>query len=176
MYSWVFLKQTPNWDDVAATMGALAEKKMYDAENNAANLHTQFGYVKNYCSAEKIQQWRQRSISFTDRWIETFKHLQDEDIEFNEIATIIEYVLCLPGTTAPVERVFSSVNKSWTDDKTRLHIDTLKAMLFAKYNIDASCQAFFEMLKTQPALLRKIAQSEKYDKNKETAMEVEPSA
>lgn len=104
----------------------LQAKNIYDAEKNATALHTQFGYVKNYCSREKIQDWHQKKVPVADRWVEIFQHFDAEDCEFDEIATIVEYIMCLPGSTAPVERIFAVVNKLWTEEKTRLHVRSLQ--------------------------------------------------
>lgn len=54
-----------------------------------------------------------------------FLRMSGMNIEYDEILKIIELILCLPGTTASVERVFSSMNKTWTKEKTRLQNDTL---------------------------------------------------
>lgn len=93
MFSWALLKQTPKWDAVNAVMTALHAKKIYDAEKNASNLHTQFGFVKNYCSSQKIMEWNEKKIPMADRWVEIFQNLNAVDCDFCEIATIIEYIL-----------------------------------------------------------------------------------
>lgn len=95
----------------------LQDDKLYDADKNATKLHTQFRYVKNYCTDEKIAQWKKDHVSTANRWVEIFKHLDKNDCEYTEMAKIIEYILCLPGTTASVERIFADVNKTWTPEK-----------------------------------------------------------
>ena len=53
---------------------------------------------------------------------------------------VAEYALSLPGTNAATERVFSSINKIWTSEKTQLNIKTLK------YNLTNSCEKFHHIL------------------------------
>lgn len=171
MFAWVNLKFKPQWNSVEAAMTRLSEKKLYDAEVNACELHKQFGYVKNYCTEDKIKQWRETKTTVTSRWVEIFCHLRAEDCEFKDVAEIVEYVLCLPATSASVERVFSAMNRTWTEEKTRLNIETLKAILMIKYNLKFSCTEFYTYLKTQPTLLRQIAGTEKYKRKRDSADE-----
>ncbi|MGH0141232.1 UNVERIFIED_CONTAM: hypothetical protein FKN15_073117, partial [Acipenser sinensis] len=49
---------------------------------------------------------------------------------YKALAKAVEFVLCLPGTSAPVERVFSLMNAAWSPDKACLSVTTIKAMLF----------------------------------------------
>lgn len=135
MFYWVTSELSPQWKDVEAAMNRLSDQKLYDAQTNATTLYKQLGYVKNYCTEQKIAEWREKSVSVVDRWLESFNHLLDQSCEYKEIARMIEYVMCLPATSASVERVFSAMNKSWTQEKTRLNIETLTAILMIKFNL-----------------------------------------
>lgn len=143
-------------------MNKLSEVNLYNANENAADLHTQFRHVKNYCTSLKITQWKDGHVSIVNRWVEIFNHLNGLDYEYKEMATIIEYILCLPGTSASVERIFSVVNKTWTSEKTRLEIETLKAILVVKCNMKYPCVDFYKYLMTKPQLIRQISSNDKY--------------
>lgn len=162
IFSWAALRKCPNWKDVEAIMHNLEGKKLYDAEENAVKLHRQFGYVKNYCSDSKIKQWMEEKASIPKRWVEIFNHLKSEHCDYDELAAIIEYILCMPGSTASVERVFSAMNKTWTEEKTRLKFETLKDILAVKVNLKMTCLEVFTWLKSQPEMLRQIQSKEKY--------------
>lgn len=161
-FDWITLKSTPTWKNVENVMLKLKADRLYDADNNAAKLHEQFIYVKKYCTDDKIQQWKKDKFSTVKRWIEIFKHFDANDTEYTEMAKVVEYVLCLPGTTASVERIFNMVGQNWTNERNQLDLETLKAILIVKVNINLSCLEFFEYIKTQPALLREVATKEKY--------------
>lgn len=75
------------------------------------------------------------------------------------------------GVNAPVERLFSLSNQTWTDEKSRLSIQKLKAILMIKYNIRMNCIEFYQSIKNMPNILRKIKDGQKY---KPTAKEVLP--
>ena len=71
-------------------------------------------------------------------------------------------VMCLPGSNAPVERVFSQMNVIWTDSRNRFTVPSIKAILFVKTNINLPCDKFMEMLAKDRAIQKKIHSSEKY--------------
>lgn len=161
-FTWAALKKPPVWQNVEAVMNILSENNLYDAFGNATKLHTQFCYIKNYCAEDKIKKWNDDKASTVNRWVEIFEHFHNENCEYAEIATVIEYILCLPGTTASVERIFSAANKTWSEEKTRLQVETLKAILTVKTNMKFSCVEFFKLIKKKPQLLRQIASKGKY--------------
>lgn len=94
--------------------------------------------------------------------------MEAKQVPYLEFACI-EFILCLPGTSAPAERVFSSVKNTWKIESSQLSMKSLKARLFVKMNLDYSCIEFFHFLKTQPQLLRKISSQEKYNFKQSTA-------
>lgn len=59
MFYWVTSKLSPQWKDVEAAMNRLSDQKLYDAQTNATTLYKQLGYVKNYCTEQKIAEWRE---------------------------------------------------------------------------------------------------------------------
>lgn len=160
-FAWTLLKNVPKWDEVESVMDELIDAKLFDAAHSG-KLHAQFTFVKNYCTTDKISKWKEDKASVENRWIEVFKFLDAESCPFEEIAMIIQYVLCLPGTTAAVERMFSAVTKIWTIEKSRLEVSTLKAILSVKYNLNFSCLEFYNYIKKKPELLRAISSQDKY--------------
>lgn len=158
----VTLREPPTWKIVNEVVSHLSNQSLYDADENASQVHKEFGFVKAYCSEGKIREWNEQKLSVTKRWVEVFQHLDKKGVEYKEIAKIVEYILCLPGSSAPVERVFSSMNRTWTDDKSALQVETLKAILSTKVNLKMSCLDFFHWIKEQPEMLRQIQSSEKY--------------
>lgn len=75
------------------------------------------------------------NIPIENRWVEIFNHLNNERIEFETFAMLIEFILVLPGTTAAVERIFSGMNKYWSEEKVHLKVSTLNDVLMVKYNM-----------------------------------------
>lgn len=165
-FAWILLKKVPTWSEVETVKDELSDVELFDAEN-ASKLHTQFTFVKNYCTTDKISKWKEDKASVESRWVEIFRFLDAESYPFDQISLIVQYVLCSPGTTAVVECMFSAITKLWTIEKSRLEVSTLKEILTVKYNLNFSCLEFYNYIKTKPELLRKVASQDKYvSKNK----------
>lgn len=136
VFSFAALNKVPVWKEVEAAMVFLNEMNRLDSNEHASKVHEQFCHVRNYCSDEIIKTWNDDDIPIEKRWVEIFNHLNNAHIEFETFAMLIEYILVLPGTSAIVERIFSAMNKYWSEEKVHLKVDTLKDVLMIKYNMD----------------------------------------
>jgi hypothetical protein len=162
-FSWAVLHTVPDWQTVNVAMKQVAKKTSFDLVQNSSKVLQQYSYVKTYCTVEKLIEWNEKKLAPDERWAELFKHMNAQNVPFNEFSSIIEYILCLPGSTAPVERIFAMVKKVWATESSSLNVETLRAILYVKYNMTFECLEFYEFLKTQPELLRKIAGQDKYN-------------
>lgn len=156
LYAWVLLKNPLSWEQIKQTMVKLMAK-----------VHNQSGALIEYCTEDRIMEWRARDITIVDRWVEMFKHMYSNHFEYDELSVMVEFVLCLPGTNSTIERLFSSVNVTWTDSKTRIKIETLKAILIVKCNFREDCIAFYRYLQSNSKLLDEIASKGKYETSTE---------
>jgi hypothetical protein len=82
--------------------------------------------------------------------------------ELINLKKILEFFCCIPGTTASIERLFSRMNSLWTNEKNRLSVETVKAMLIVKVFFNKDCVEFHSLVKHNRSLLEKIHSSEKY--------------
>lgn len=150
-------------------MGSLRARDLLDAEDR--KIHEQFGQIAAYCSTAKIAEWRSKSTTTADRWVDIFTYMDEQNHEYSDFLPVVEYILCLPATTASVERTFASIEKLWSSDKTQMGIETLKGMIVVKCNMEFTCSQFYDYIKEKPELLRKIASSEKYKPKTNTGIE-----
>ena len=82
---------------------------------------------------------------------------------FPVLTKVVALFLSIPSSNAMVERVFSSMDIHWTDERNRLSQGTLKAILQVLVNYNSiSCKTFFEKVRNNHTLLRKARQSNKY--------------
>lgn len=162
-FAWIFLDSFPDWATVKKAIRVVEEKGEFDMTTHSAAVFTQFGHAKNFCSNDKLAQWRANKVSTEKRWVELFQHMQAKNVPFNEFATIVEFILCFPGTSAPAERIFAKAKKIWKVESARLQMSSLDSILQVKCNMEWSCIDFYDFLKTQPELLRKISSQEKYN-------------
>lgn len=117
---------TSTFDSVAAAMEATwtyhiinGNQSFKSADCATKIFRTCFKMKKFSCSKTKCQAIV-LNVPISMRWVEIFTHLETENCDYKEMATIVEYILCLPGSTASVKRVFACMNKTWTADKSQL--------------------------------------------------------
>lgn len=143
-------------------MRIVQQKGSFDIAANSSAIFEQFGYAKSYCTEEVLAEWNSKKVPTDERWVQIFKHMHARNVPFESFAAVIEFILCLPGTSAPVERVFSKAKKTWKQESSQLHVSTLSSMMQVKCNMEWSCIEFFKILKSRPDLLQKISSQKKY--------------
>jgi hypothetical protein len=57
---------------------------------------------------------------------------------------MVEFAMSLPGTSAPVKRVFSIMGNSWSAERGKLSVSTVKHLLNVKINSELSCCELYE--------------------------------
>ena len=58
--------------------------------------------------------------------------MREKHLDFQDFCNVVGFILCLPESRAPVERIFSVMNNMWTKEKSRLSVETMKAMLIVR--------------------------------------------
>lgn len=162
IFAWTALDQPLEWKFIETSAKYIASKGRFDFESCDNELFDQCNYLKKFATEERIQSWDEKEIGVDKRWVECFEHFAKNNVPYNHIIKIISYIFCLPGTSAPVERVFSLINDIWTSDKTQLSVQTLRDLLYVRYNINKTCLEFFDFIKKQHKLLEKIGSEDKY--------------
>lgn len=173
-FSWVVLKEFPEWSKVKDSMRLVGQKGSFDIGAKSAAVFDQFGYVKKFCSPEKLSEWNSNKVPTEKRWVQIFKHMEARNVPFEEFAAIIEFILCFPGTSASVERIFAKAKKIWKQESSQLEVSTLESMLQVKCNMDWTCTEFFDFLKTRPDLLQKISSQDKYSFKRPQLLSLSP--
>ncbi|KAL4156128.1 hypothetical protein QTP88_000163 [Uroleucon formosanum] len=162
IFKWVDLRKILTWVEVQKSMDVLIEKGLIGSEQDT-EVFDEFTLISSYVS-DKVEEWNSDSSNkyAEHRWIEVFQYFRDNNLNHTIFQKIVEYVLCMPATNAPVERIFSLMNNLWTAEKTQLQVSSLKAMLLTKVNFKMSCTEFYSFLKSSPDLLQQICSNEKY--------------
>lgn len=161
VFEWANLSKVLTWEGVQNVTDLLITQGFVSSSQDTA-VFDEFSLISHYVTDEKISSWNTKNIAVEDRWVEVFSHFRDKHLNCVNFRIIIEYVLCLPGSNAPVERVFSLMNKIWTSEKTQLGVAVLKAILITKINIDKSCTGIYSYLKARPDILKMICSTDKY--------------
>jgi hypothetical protein len=83
-------------------------------------------------------------------------------VPLGNMKKVAELLLCMSGSNASIERVFSRMNYIGSEEKSQFHVDKTQAILEVKTNIDLSCEAFGENPASNRGVLMKIHSSDKY--------------
>lgn len=161
VFEWANLTKVPMWDEVQNVTDLLITQGFISSSQDT-EVFDEFSLISNYVTDEKITSWNAKNVATENRWVELFTYFRDNNLNCMNFRIVIEYILCLPGSNAPVERVFSLMNKIWTSEKTQLSVAVLKAILITKTNINKSCNELHSYLKTRSDILKRICSAEKY--------------
>ena len=83
----------------------------------------------------------------------------------SEILTIAQFFFAIPAHNVNCERIFSLINSQWSDERNRLLVETIRAIVMVQFNFkDLSCMDFKKYLQRSENqnLLKKIGDNEKY--------------
>jgi hypothetical protein len=105
-----------------------------------------------------------KSLKTCERWCEIFEFVRSECISLKKTTQLIlEFSFAIPGTSAAAERVFSLTNPLWTDEKSRLLVETINAVIVTKTHLaELPCNNFYTLISNNPKLLQEIRSSMKY--------------
>lgn len=82
---------------------------------------------------------------------------------FLNIFEIVEFTMCLSGTSAPAEHILSTKGSIWTAERGKLSLPVEKELLNIKADSNMSCSKFYKKIKNYKPFQRKILLSEKYE-------------
>ncbi|CAH1984451.1 unnamed protein product [Acanthoscelides obtectus] len=157
LFGWVNLKKQVSWAEILSSCEAF--KDYIGPILNQDELFDEVSLIRTNVTEDKIVDWNSRNISTEDRWLEVFQ----KESALKNLKILCEFVFCLPGTSASLERLFSNINNYWSPDKSQLKISTLEAIMQVYTNFKVSCNEMFQFLKSETQLLKEIHGSKKYD-------------
>ena len=142
--------------------GLLFREKCPNVAISINSVFDEVTYRKQVLNSDILNKWQDNGISPSDRWKKVFDLLSELEIDTPNLRKLSAAYMCLPGSNAPVERIFSQMNALWTDEKNRFLVETIKTILMTKSTFNLSCDAFAKKLARNIATLKKIHGSEKY--------------
>jgi hypothetical protein len=120
---------------------------------NPDELFDEYNYVCCYLSQKESEWFGSKHPS--KKLSEVCVHLKENYVPHGNMKKGV-VLLCLAGSNASIESVFSRMNYIWSERKSLFHVDTIQAILAMKTNTDLSCEAFSEKLASNPGVLKKI--------------------
>jgi hypothetical protein len=138
-----------NSDIIWPKIETSAEKINETLGNAAIHLDEWFDLVvvaKAFWSSN-CDTWKTNKLSCEEKWIQLFNHFKDQNISVPNLGQVVGYIFCLPGTSAPVERVISAMSNVWSKERGRMAESTVKGLMYCKLNIELGCSEFYEKMK-----------------------------
>lgn len=164
-FDWILLKQKLEWISIQNS----AEIINKQVNLRIINIDDLFDEVTEFNAVLEKSSFPEQMLPI-QKWISIFNSLK-----FNNLRKIVEFVFCLPGTSAAVERVFSLMNNIWRSERGRLDVSTVRALLRIRVNINLECRAFYDKIKCNNVFLKKVVSSKKYDWFKKKSAQPQPS-
>lgn len=157
LFGWVNLRRQVSWAEILASCEAF--KDYIGPILNQDELFDEISLIRTNVTEDKIADWNSRNICTEDRWLELFQM----ESRLKNVKILCEFIFCLPGTSASLERFFSNINNYWTSEKSQMKLSTLEAIMQVYTNFNETCSEMFQFLKGQPQILKAILSSRKYD-------------
>ncbi|XP_031662512.1 uncharacterized protein LOC116357787 [Oncorhynchus kisutch] len=129
----LLLKRQPLREEIQKAAVTLQEKCPNVTINEDALCDEVTG-LQEFLNGGSLEEWKTET-PLSHRWSTVVTHFKENDIPHTNLARLAS-VMCLPGSNAPVERVFSQMNDLWTAARNRFTVPTIKAMLIVKTNFN----------------------------------------
>ncbi|XP_055913202.1 uncharacterized protein LOC129946862 [Eupeodes corollae] len=160
-FIWMNFNKVPEWNDIQNSLLYLGEKGVNINENK---LFDQFCNLKTFLEQE-IKNINFINAPIHEKWVNYFEKMCNLEL-YSELLMIAQFVFAIPAHNANVERIFSLINSQWTEERNRLKIENVKAILFCKHNFkNMSCTEFYNYILQNPETLNKIRSNDKYNQN-----------
>ncbi|KAE9524960.1 hypothetical protein AGLY_015010 [Aphis glycines] len=165
-FKWLTLQNDPIWEEMGASAIIVVSivtnfiyvDQLFDERSSLVQ-------VLRHLKPNWASQPKELTPKMHEKWTEIFDAFFRNNVSFLNIFKIIEFVRCLPGTSAPAKRIFSMMGSSiWSSERGKLSITVLKQLLNIKSNSDLSCLQFHNKIKIDKCFLKKINASQKYEK------------
>lgn len=163
IFSWFSLKKTLEWDEILQSLNFIHEKiGMFPFEKiNRDGVFDESQSFQVFIQ-NSLMTWTQNDSTTAQRWKELFQYGHENGLPRRNLELLVELIMCLPGTNAQNERLFSIIFDTWSSDKGQLSEKALDALITIKFNSNLSCKEFYHKVKDDKEILSKVLSSEKY--------------
>jgi len=126
------------FDEIQSCIQYLQSKQV---QINDSKLFDQFCNLKTYAS-----ELDEEEVSLDKQWVKFFKKCPNPELN-SELLIMCHFYFAIPSHNANVERVFSLINSQWTKERNRLCLESVKGLIFVKFNSrHLSCEDFHKYI------------------------------
>ena len=106
-FKWILLNKTPAWKEIGDSIN---HEILSCVQAEETRLFDQWVLIK-LIAERHVDEWNEENLPVSDRWLHIFREMREKHLHFQDIGNVVGFILCLPGSTAPVERIFSVMNR-----------------------------------------------------------------
>lgn len=161
---WMILRKVPTWSDVEISFDYV-EKRYGDKIHSIISrdsLHDEVRLMQTFIESN-LNQWFTDKLSSDKIWTQVFQNFRQSGTQLVNLEKLVEFAFALAGTSTEVERVFSLIKQIWSDQRSRLDLKTVDALLSIQFNSEMTCREFYETIKKDSIFLDKAHSNNKYD-------------
>ncbi|CAG2057141.1 unnamed protein product, partial [Timema podura] len=155
-FKWLTLQHDPTWDEMEDS--ALTVASVIPDSINVDELFDERSSLIQILKNMK-PEWdslpKDETPKTQEKWKQVFEAFSRSNVSFVNIFKIVEFAMCLPGTSAPAERIFSMMGSVWTAERGRLSLSVVRDLLYIKANSVMTCSEFHDHIKNDKSFLRK---------------------
>ncbi|XP_069076632.1 uncharacterized protein [Pleurodeles waltl] len=135
-----------------------------DAINMIRHLELQYLFNEYSIIAPALRAVAGSNLPCAQKWLNVFSKLP---CEVPNIKKLMSFILSLPASNAPTERIFSQLKFTWTDTRNSCDVELAKAELQIQMNMKHSCADFYQFSLRNKKLQMSVCSDKKYSfKNK----------
>lgn len=122
----LMLQNDPTWEEMEASAiivvsivpNSINVDQLFDERSSLVQ-------VLRHLKPKWASQQNELTPKMHEKWKEIFDAFFRSNVSFLNIFKIIEFAMCLPGTSAPAERIFSMMGSIWSAERGRLSLTVL---------------------------------------------------
>ena len=101
-FKWILLNKTPAWKEIGDSIN---HEILSCVQAEETRLFDQWVLIK-LIAERHVDDWNEENLPVSDRWLHIFREMCEKHLDFQDFCNVVRFILCLPGSTAPVERIF----------------------------------------------------------------------
>ena len=159
-FDWMLLSQTTKWENVEPCLEYLQQKNVsIDEAKLFDQYHRLCKFIETQLGTNALPY---RKMMAHERWAAYFNTCSTTEL-FSELLKIAQFYFSIIAHNANVERIFSLLQPQWSKERERFLFDSVASILKLVYNFnDVTCNQFYDIVKADSTLLKKVQETAKY--------------
>lgn len=141
IFQWMTFDDMPTWSNAKKCINYFDDNKLMKLDE--AKFFEQFQNFKDFVQIKSTDEDFKQLI-LCDKWVSYFKGKNEGT--YSELLKMASFYFALPAHNANCERIFSFMNIQWTDERNRIEVDTIKAILQVQFNLKSAEKCYLQRI------------------------------